>query len=111
MPRFTHIVATIALIVSLAAVPGIAHARGSGGPASAHRGCNTVEGIPLDDGQSVVVDGVTLTCNNGTVCRISKTSAYCYLWVQASAAQVSNPGGSTPGKRLPINRFAALRRR
>ena len=110
MSRLSAVIATLALIVAVAVVPTAAQARGSGGPASAHRGCISNNGIPLDDGQSVVVDGVTITCNNGQVCHFAAGQwPLCYVNVQpAEATSVGtsgNPGTGTPkGKNIPITK-------
>jgi hypothetical protein len=98
MKKLSIIVIAVALAaVLVASFSASAFARGSGGPASAHRGCMSNNGIPLDDGQSVVVDGVTITCNNGTVCHFAKGRfPLCYVNVQAAQATIG-PSGSTSG--------------
>jgi hypothetical protein len=107
MSRLMTVLASLALIVAIAAIPTAAQARGNGGGAGAHRGCVSNNGIPLDDGQSVLVDGVWISCNNGTVCHFAKGQfPLCYISVQADEAIGStggNGGGSAPkGKNIPV---------
>jgi hypothetical protein len=102
MSKFTSFVASLALVATLVALPTSAMARGNGGPASSHRGCVSNNGIPLDDGQSVIVDGETISCNNGTVCHFKAGNfPYCYVNVQAAqAVSVTPTGNPTTPKHL-----------
>jgi hypothetical protein len=89
----TSILATIALaFIAAVVVSDAADARGKGGPATQHRGCMSNNGIPLDDGQSVVVDGVTISCNNGTVCHFANGQVpLCYTNVWGAQASQAKP--------------------
>jgi hypothetical protein len=112
MSKFTSVLTSLALVVTIAALPGSAMARGSGGPAGDHRGCVSNNGIPLDDGQSVLVDGETISCNNGTVCH-SKAGQipYCYVNVQAAAEAVVSGGRTgTPPKKLSLAHAKVLKK-
>jgi hypothetical protein len=117
MSKFTHIITSLALVATIAAVPTAAQARGNGGPAGSHRGCVSNNGIPLDDGQSVIVDGVTISCNDGTVCHFAAGSLpLCYVNVQADEAITVRRGNSntrvqaTSHSKAPRKPVAAARR-
>jgi hypothetical protein len=114
MSKFTTAITAIALVATIALPAAGAQARGKGGPASSHRGCLTNNGIPLDDGQSVVVDGVTITCNDGTVCHFANNGAYCYVNVQAASMSSGNTttaggdnGQQTSPKHAPTRKNTA----
>jgi hypothetical protein len=118
MKKLTVVLAVFALAATLvaSALPGSAMARGSGGPANQHRGCMSNNGIPLDDGQSVVVDGVTITCNNGQVCHFAKGQVpLCYVnvWAEAANAGSISTGGTVGGTKkitfkVPVKRASTL---
>ncbi|MDT5209296.1 MAG: hypothetical protein QOF67_1711 [Mycobacterium sp.] len=74
MTRFQYAATLFGALAFVAIAPATAHAQpvnGAGGS-----GCHYTDAdgydIPLDEGQSVLVDGKTVTCTGGTV-TVSKT--------------------------------------
>jgi hypothetical protein len=69
LTRFQYAATLLGAMAFVAIAPGIAHAQpvnGAGGG-----GCHYTDAdgydIPIDDGQSVLVDGKTVSCSGGTI--------------------------------------------
>lgn len=101
MNRFTRIASLFAVIAALGLLPASAHALDNNNtPGSG--GCNYTDAdgynIPIDDGQTVFVDGKLVTCKGGTI--------------TITTAPASNQGGAaqTPPKKLTaLQRIKALK--
>ncbi len=113
MSMFSRLIVAVALIAGLAILPGVAQARGTGGPTSAHRGCITAEGLPMEDGESFTIDGVTFSCNNGNVCRLGTTKAesYCYDAPLPKRVLPGGDGPTKPGSRHTVNKRLPISKR
>jgi len=68
--RFKYAATLLGAFAILAIAPATAHATDNN-PTTGGGGCTYIDKdgypIPLDDGQSVIVDGKTVTCSGGTV--------------------------------------------
>src|SRR5947208_8449357 len=72
MTRLTRMIGLLSMIAALAAIPAAANApdnnaTGGTGPGGCHATDKDGNDIPLDDGQTVFVDGKLMTCHSGTV--------------------------------------------
>ena len=70
LSRFNYAATLLGALAVFALSPATAHALPSGNSAG-DGGCHYTDkdgyDIPIDDGQSVVVDGKTVTCSGGTI--------------------------------------------
>jgi hypothetical protein len=68
--RFKYAATLLGAFAILALAPATAHATDNG-PGPGGGGCTYTDKdgypIPIDDGQSVIVDGKTVTCSGGTI--------------------------------------------
>src|SRR5689334_14476624 len=88
LPRFKYAATLLGAMAFLALAPAVAHAQpvnGAGGAGCTYTDADGYD-IPIDDGQSVIVDGKTVTCKGGTITVASKTTA----------------GGVRPGQLDPV---------
>src|SRR3954453_3593157 len=96
MNRFTAKLGLFSVLIALVALPAAAHAAdnnptggsGSGGCVTKDKDGND---IPLDDGQTVFVDGHLATCHSGTV-------------VITTANMTTQTGTKKPPKKVIIKR-------
>jgi hypothetical protein len=70
LTRFQYAATLLGALAFVALAPAIANAQPVGS-AGADGGCHYTDkdgyDIPIDDGQGVIVDGKTVTCNGGTI--------------------------------------------
>jgi hypothetical protein len=70
LTRFQYAATLLGALAFVAVAPGIAHATDNG-PGPGGGGCHYSDkdgyDIPIDDGQSVLVDGKTVSCSGGTI--------------------------------------------
>ena len=69
LTRFQYAATLLGALAFVALAPGIAHAtdNGPGGGGGCHYTDKDGYDIPIDDGQSVLVDGKTVSCSGGTI--------------------------------------------
>jgi hypothetical protein len=69
LTRFKYAATLLGAMAAFALTPAIAHAQPVGGGSGG--GCHYTDkdgyDIPIDDGQSVLVDGKTVSCSGGTI--------------------------------------------
>ena len=70
LTRFQYAATLVGALAVVALAPATAHAQPVGS-SGADGGCHYTDkdgyDIPIDDGQGVIVDGKTVTCNGGTI--------------------------------------------
>jgi hypothetical protein len=70
MSRFTRMVGLLSVMAALVALPAAAHAQDNN-PTGGSGGCHHTDkdgyDIPIDEGQTVFVDGKLVTCKGGTI--------------------------------------------
>jgi hypothetical protein len=71
LPRFKYAATLLGAFAILAIAPATAHAVDNNPSPGGGGGCTYTDKdgypIPIDDGQSVIVDGKTVTCSGGTI--------------------------------------------
>jgi hypothetical protein len=70
LTRFQYAVTLVGALAVVALAPATAHAQpveSNGGDGGCHYTDKDGYDIPIDDGQGVIVDGKTVTCNGGTI--------------------------------------------
>jgi len=105
LTRFQYAAALLGALAFVALAPATANATDNnpGGPSG---GCHYTDkdgyDIPIDDGQSVLVDGKTVTCTGGTI-TVSNTVKGGAAGAQQQAGGVLAPVNETP-KKSPVVR-------
>jgi hypothetical protein len=91
MNRFTRMIGLFSVMAALVAVPAAAHAQDNNPAPTSGGGCTHTDkdgyDIPIDEGQTVFVDGKLVTCKGGTI-------------IITTAPQSSRPGTKKPPKRV-----------
>jgi len=97
--RFNYATALLGALAAFALAPATAHALPTGNGAG-DGGCHYTDkdgyDIPIDDGQSVLVDGKTVSCSGGTITVSLKTAGAGAQ--QQQAGGVLAPVTTTPNR-------------
>ena len=103
LTRFQYAATLLGAMAYVALAPATAHAQPVGETGG---GCHYTDkdgyDIPIDDGQSVLVDGKTVTCTGGTI-TVSNTVKGGAAGAQQQAGGVLAPVNETP-KKSPVVR-------
>ena len=103
LTRFQYAATLLGAMAFVALAPATAHAQPVGETGG---GCHYTDkdgyDIPIDDGQSVLVDGKTVTCTGGTI-TVSNTVKGGAAGAQQQAGGVLAPVNETP-KKSPVVR-------
>jgi hypothetical protein len=71
MNRFTRMIGLFSVMAALVALPAAAHAQDNNPTGGSGGGCHHTDkdgyDIPIDEGQTVFVDGKLVTCKGGTI--------------------------------------------
>ena len=104
LTRFKYAATLLGALAAFALAPAIAHAQpvGNGADGGCHYTDKDGYDIPIDDGQSVLVDGKTVTCTGGTI-TVSNTVKGGAAGAQQQAGGVLAPVTQTP-KKSPVVR-------
>ena len=107
LTRVKYAATLLGAMAAFALAPAIAHAQpvGNGADGGCHYTDKDGYDIPIDDGQSVLVDGKTVTCSGGTITVSLKTNGAGTH--QQPAGGVLAPANTTP-KRPVLNQNVAI---
>ena len=107
LTRFKYAATLLGATAAFALAPAIAHAQpvGNGADGGCHYTDKDGYDIPIDDGQSALVDGKTVTCTGGTI-TVSLKNAGAGAQ-QQQAGGVLAPVTATP-KRTLLNQNVAV---
>jgi hypothetical protein len=101
MNRFTRMIGLFSVMAALVALPAAANAQDNnptpgGGSGGCHHTDNDGYDIPIDEGQTVFVDGHLVTCKGGTVV--------------ITNAPASTQGGTQGGPKKPPKRVIVIKK-
>ena len=107
LTRFKYAATLLGAMAAFALAPAIAHAQpvGNGADGGCHYTDKDGYDIPIDDGQSVLVDGKTVSCSGGTITVSLKTNGTGVH--QQQGGGVLSPVTDTP-KRPLLNQNVAI---
>jgi hypothetical protein len=104
LTRFQYAATLLGALAFVALAPGIAHATDNG-PGPGGGGCHYTDkdgyDIPIDDGQSVLVDGKTVSCSGGTITVSNTVKGGAGGVLQQQGGGVLAPVTQTP-KKSPV---------
>jgi hypothetical protein len=105
LTRFQYAATLLGALAFVALAPGIAHATDNE-PGPGGGGCHYTDkdgyDIPIDDGQSVKVDGKTVSCSGGTI-TVSSVKGGATGVRPGQVGSVLSPVNETPKKPLVVN--------